>query len=342
MTTSTTDDVVLRRLGPAEGAILTSAIRTAYGPSYDIRWVYDADEVRARLTDGRYVSVVAETPGGDLLCHMGLALATPGDVVGHAGQAVTLAAARGRHLFTRTKRFLMDWARDRGMAGMYSEVTAAHPYSQKANLAVGAWETGFLLGWIPATVANDAATDTVRRRRSAAFFYAKVNDGHDRPVYAPPRHREVIGRTLDRSALRGRLAEPPPGAEPAVRTVLHTEIDRDHNLAVLTATEPGADLAEVVGAVRHRLFHHDRLDAVYLDLPLVSPGTALVAEDLEALGVSYAGIFPNHRADGDVLRMQSLHGIRITADDVVVASDHGRELLDYVLADLPHTSRQPG
>ncbi|WP_345414873.1 hypothetical protein [Pseudonocardia xishanensis] len=50
--------------------------------------------------------------------------------------------------------------------------------------------------------------------------------------------------------------------------------------------------------------------------------------------MSYSGIFPHHRADGDVLRTKSLHGIRITADDVVVASDHGRELLDYALADL--------
>ena len=33
--------------------------------------------------------------------------------------------------------------------------------------------------------------------------------------------------------------------------------------------------------------------------------------------------------------MQSLHRVRVSADDVAVASDHGRELLDYVLADLP-------
>jgi hypothetical protein len=42
----------------------------------------------------------------------------------------------------------------------------------------------------------------------------------------------------------------------------------------------------------------------------------------------------NPKADGDVLRMQSLHRVRVKADDVAVASDHGRELLDYVLADL--------
>ena len=101
---------------------------------------------------------------------------------------------------------------------------------------------------------------------------------------------------------------------------------------------PGADLEEVVRVRRHRLFHHDRVAAVYVDLPLVSPGTALVGNHLEALGLSYSGIFPNRRADGDVMRMQSLHGIRISTADVVVASDHGRELLNYVLADLPQGS----
>jgi hypothetical protein len=35
-----------------------------------------------------------------------------------------------------------------------------------------------------------------------------------------------------------------------------------------------------------------------------------------------------------MLRMQSLHRVRVKADDVAVASDHGRELRDYVLADM--------
>src|SRR6478735_1438924 len=180
-------DVEFRFLGPDEGTVLSGAIESAYGQSYDVRWVYDPEEVGARIRAGTYASCIAESPAGELLCHMGMSLAAAGDAVGHSGQAVTLAAARGQHLFTRTKRFLMDWGRKRGLAGMYSEVTAVHPYSQKANLDVGAKETGFLLGWIPASVANDAAAGASRRRQSAAFFYAKLNDGHDRPVYAPPR-----------------------------------------------------------------------------------------------------------------------------------------------------------
>ncbi|HVY78667.1 MAG TPA: hypothetical protein VG898_09205 [Solirubrobacterales bacterium] len=330
-------EVRFRFLEPDEGAVLTKAIETAYGDSYDVRWVYDADEVSRRLAAGTYVSCVAETLDGELLCHEGMSLAAAGDAVGHSGQAVTMPAARGQHLFTRTKRFLVDWATERGLAGMYSEATAAHPYSQRANIELGAHETGFLLGWIPASVANDAAGGGRRGRQSAALFYTKLNDGHERPAYAPERHREVIGRTLELCELRGRLAEPPAGAELAEKTALHVAIEADHNLALITVHEPGEDLEAAVAAERHHLFHRAGLDAVYLDLPLEKPATALVADHLERLGVSYSGVFPNSRCDGDVLRMQSLHRARIKADDVSVASEHGRELLEYVLADLPST-----
>lgn len=330
-------DVTFRFLGPDEGGILTEAIKAAYGTTYDVRWVYDPAEVSARLDDGRYVSCVAESADGGLLCHMGMSLAAAGDAVGHSGQAVTLAAARGQHLFTRTKRFLMDWAREQGLAGMFSEATAAHPYSQRANIELGAHETGFLLGWIPATVANDAAAGTARRRQSAALFYTKLNDGQDRRVYAPERHHEIIGQTLALCELRGTLAKPGPETELAARTELHVEIDEDHNLALLSVAVPGADFEQTLAAERRHLFHRRGLDAIYIDLPLEQPATALVADDLERLGVSYAGVFPNHRTDGDVLRMQSLHRVRVKADDIAVASDHGRELLDYVLGDLPRS-----
>jgi serine/threonine-protein kinase RsbW len=324
-----------RFLEPDEGAVLSEAIEAAYGDSYDVRWVYDPAEVSARLAAGTYVACVAETEDGELLCHEGMSLDAAGDAVGHSGQAVTMPAARGQHLFTRTKRFLMDWATEQGLAGMYSEATAAHPYSQRANIELGAHESGFLLGWIPASVSNDAARQGRRGRQSAALFYTKLNDGHERPVYVPKRHREIVGQTIDLCELRGTLAEPPADADLARRSELHVAVDEDHNLALITVHAPGADLEAIVAAERHHLFHRACLDAVYLDLPLNLPATALVADHLEALGVSYSGVFPNSRCDGDVLRMQSLHRVRIKADDVSVASDHGRELLEYVLADLP-------
>ena len=121
-----------------------------------------------------------------------MSLAAAGDAVGHSGQAVTMPAARGQHLFTRTKKFLMDWAKEQGLAGMFSEATAAHPYSQKANVDLGAHETGFLLGWIPASVSNDAAAGP---EAEAPVGGALLHEAQRRPRAArlragsPPRDR---------------------------------------------------------------------------------------------------------------------------------------------------------
>jgi len=252
-------DVTFRLLEPDEGTLLSGAIEAAYGQSYDVRWVYDPAEVGARIAAGAYVACIAESPAGELLCHIGMSLAAAGDAVGHSGQAVTLPAARGQHLFTRTKRYLMDWARERGLAGMYSEATAAHPYSQKANIELGAHETGFLLGWIPASVSNDAAEGR-QGRQSAALLYLKLNDGHERSVYAPERHREIVTQTIELCELRGTVSDPPADTALPARTELHVEVDHDHNLALLTVLEPGADLEEARGAPRPphvHPAHHD-------------------------------------------------------------------------------------
>ena len=280
-------------------------------------------------------SCVAETADGELLCHEGMSLAAAGDAVGHSGQAVTMPAARGQHLFTRTKRFLMDWAGEKGHGGDVQRGDRG-PSLQPARQRRAGRARDRLPARLDSGLRLQRRGDRRRRgRQSAALFYTKLNDGHERPVYAPERHRAIVGQTLELCELRGTLAEPPDGRELAERTELHVEVDADHNLALITVHVPGADLEAAVAAERHHLFHRAGLDAIYIDLPLDTPATALVADHLERLGVSYAGVFPNSRCDGDVLRMQSLHRVRIKADDVSVASDHGQELLEYVLADLP-------
>lgn len=327
------DGTVLRLLQRGEGSVLGEAIRAAYGSSYDAAWVYDAREVDARLADGRLVSAVAETASGELLCHAAASRTSIDEHVAEVGQAVTLPAARGHHLFTQVKAHLATWAASAGLYGLFSEATTAHPYSERANVDLGAHEAGFLLGWIPASVDNDAADPARSGRQAAALFYLKVHDGHDRALHVPARHRDVVAEIVDACGLRGTVLDDPPADAIEGASVVHLEVRDDHDLAILTVEEAGSDLVDVVGRHRTELFGAGRA-ALYVDLPLEQVATTTAAEQLEVHGVTFAGVFPNGRVAGDVLRLQCLADVDVHLEGISTASEHGARLLEYVVADL--------
>ncbi len=328
---------MIRLLEAHEAGRLVEAIRAVYGSTYDVTWLYDPSEVASRISRGVLLSAIAEMDG-ELVCHSGLTLHSPADRVGHAGQAVTLPAARGHHLFTATKRYLAHEAAGRRLFGMYSEATAAHPYSQRANVELGAHESGFLLGYIPASVENSV---TRRRgyRQSAALFYLSLDRAPAQHAYVPDCYRDVVLETIAVCQLHARMAEVSRRTRLARRSTLHTSVNAVTNVAVVTATEPGADLPQAISDARGRLFGHG-YDAVYVDLPLEVPSTGLVADPLHQVGMSYSGVFPNPKWHGDVLRLQSVRSGTFSLADVAVASDHGRRLLGYIVADLERSGHE--
>ena len=326
-------------LRPQDAAELSWAIWRSYGPSYDADWVYRPDEIAARLRSGVLRSIVARASGEPerpLVGHLGLTLHTPDAHAGEAGQAVVDPRWRGHHLFTTLKRMLADTLRAEGLAGMFSEATAAHPYSQKANVALGARETGILVGYIPGSVAYEAIDGASEHRRSVVVYYLKLNDGPPRPLYPPARHRAIVSEIAERAGLRGRVADAPDdrAVEP---TRLSEQVRTDHDAGFVTVDVVGPDLAEVV----HAHLERERtrgLACSYVDLPLDDPGTAIHGDALRdtgrGSGLRFGGVFPNVRRAGDVLRLQYLHDARVRADDVRLASEAGERLLTYVLGDV--------
>ena len=332
------DDIAIRLLAAAESARLVEGVRAVYGETYPVRWTYDADEIARRIEAGLLISAIAETSDGELLCHSGLTFNAPGDVVGHGGQALTLPAARGRHIFTTVKRYLIAWATTVDLMGMYSEAVATHPYSQRALLDVGGHETGFLLGFMPGSV-EDGVSKRSALRQSAALFFLRLRPGEERIVYAPTRHREIVQDTIEVCHFRSHLADAPAETRFPAETQLHVTLVPGDNVAEMTVMQVGRDLTARVDETRARLFS-DGVDALYVDLPLDQPETAHVSESLEQLRLSYSGIFPNRMASGDVLRLQTLRQATALSHDVAVASPHGAALLEYVIADM-EASGQP-
>jgi len=319
----------IRVMRPEESFELSRCVYRSYGYSYDWDSIYYPERIRELQEKGLMRSCVAVTPEGEFAGHLAVSVERPDAPVGEAGQAVVDPRFRGHHLFPKMKTFMAKRSGDLGMYGLYSEATAVHPYSQKGNLQLGARETGFLLGYIPASVSyNQIGEERAGRRGSVALFYMRVRDEPEREIFPPVAYLEEVARVVEHNGLRRVVGESP---EPAPqRSRISVEVRQDHNLAFARVEEPGTDLEELVHHHLRDLSLH-RVDCVYVDLPLSHPATPGAATGLKDLGLFFGGIIPEaHAAGGDVLRLQYLNNVEIRAGDVSTASDFGEELLGLI------------
>ena len=322
----------VRMMRPEESFELSRCVYRSYGYSYDWDYVYYPDRIQELQESGLMRSCIVVTPEGEFVGHLALTLERFNSPVAEAGQAVVDPRYRGHQLFERMKTFLAERAKEWDMYGLYSEATAVHPYSQKGNLHLGAKETGYLLGYIPASVSyKEIGEDKEGRRGSVALFYMRVNTEPKREAYPPVAYREGAQQVIEHNGLR-RTIKNASDVEMSNSSRVSVNVRQDHNLAFLGVEEPGADLGELVrGRVRELCLQH--MDSIYVDLPLSHPATAQAGAGLRDLGFFFGGIIPEaHGGDigGDVLRLQYLNNIEINPSDIHTASDFGEELLGLI------------
>ena len=162
-------------------------MRRCYGDSYDAAWVYDPAEVADRLRRGTLWSTVGIADDGELVAHVGLARQRPDDDVAESGRPWSTPSTAVGTCSPSCWSQAGHAAGPPGRAlGLYSEATAAHPYSHAPTWRSARSRPGLLLGYIPATVEYEAI-DAEAHRQSVVLYYLKTNDGHARPVYAPRR-----------------------------------------------------------------------------------------------------------------------------------------------------------
>lgn len=325
----------IRPMAASDAPALVECFRIVYGDSYELTWAYDPDAIAARLRDGTMLSVVAVRPDGAIAGHVGVDFSDPGDHVGESAHAVVDPYFRGHHLFEKLKLYAQQAAAQRGLLGLYSEATAAHPYSQKGNLALGAHETGFLIGFVPPGIDYKGITPGAENHRlTVAMFYLRTNKEPRRTVHAPVFARAMLEEVYANGDFDREFGSAAPPSEPDRASVVHVVPRPDHRSAFLTAAVVGDDLVRVVRMELDAVLAMDDIDCAYLDLPLADPATARAAEDLGSLGFTFGCVIPELRPDGDVLRLQLLNDVDPHPGEISTASDFGQELLGEILREM--------
>lgn len=328
----------LRPLDPdADGVAFARCMYNVYGYSY-VETVYFPERVRGLVEQGLLISHVAVTPEGEVVGHQALKKDTADARIANICMGIVDPRYRGRKLFERLKDMAVASGRAAGLTGLYVEAVTLHPYSQKANFATGGRETGMLLAYVPEGFTFKKIKDgdeAALTRQTAVLYYNPLDSGTARSVHAPARHRQMIRRIYDWVGLERVLREAPAEARadlPA-HAEIAVEVTRVFGHAVISVVAPGLDLAQQLRSQLEEL-RLSRIDVISVDLPLAHPGTQLLAEEIEACGFSFCGIYPEKHRDGDLLRLHHLNNVRVDPARIVTVNEMGRDLLAYALAEL--------
>jgi len=321
----------IRLMKPEEAVALARCVYRTYGYSYTSEYIYYPERTREMLTSGRMVSCVVVNPAGEIVGHIALLRDDPRLRVGETGQALVDPRYRGRSLFKKSKRFLLDYARAQGLFGVYSESVTLHPYTQKGNLSLGARETGLLLGYVPQRMVFKQVGDERQvQRQTVVLYYLRIAPNPRRRLLVPPRHEQMLRRIVEACGLKRDL-EPVAGrvSPPSGNSRLDIQVRGEWGHAFIKLHQAGRDLVPRVAAYLGELQRQD-LGCIYLDLPLTDRWAVACCPELEELGFFFAGLMPEMTAGGDVLRLQLLNKLELDLDQVVLVSQLGRELMDYI------------
>lgn len=322
----------IRLMRPDDSVDLARCVYRCYGYTYANENVYFPDREREFLEGGLLVSHIALSPEGEIIGHIAVQKEYPDAIVGERGQAVVDPRYRGHGLLKKMINAAVAYGKDMGMYGMYSEGVTVHTYSQKAALSIGAHETGVLLGFTPATMSFKKIKEERQQRQAAILFYTRLNEEPPRDVYPPFHHKAIIRRIYETNNFRRNIMDSLDLKEPSdipPSSQIDVKVQTEASRAFMLIAQYGADLEELV-KFRLRELCLRRVDCIYIDMPLSHLATQTFCATLEMLGFFFSGVIPE-MSQGDVLRLQYLNNVDMDIENIQVASDFGKELLDYVI-----------
>lgn len=301
--------------------------------AYQASIVYEPDRLAEYVRAGRHVATVAVTGSGRIVGHLASEVDEPGATTGRIGLLAVDPAYRSRKLSSQLALPHVVRLLELGFVGQYTEAVTVHDRSQRAALAAGGHESGVMLAAQQPTMDFHGIGGEGDQRRAVMVIFGAFAEIPERTSHVPQAYVDVTRTIYEQAGLPRVIQTATPRNEGALpdRTSFTLQLKHEASVAFIGVAEYGQDFDDQLLAQIDQL-RLNHFDVIQLYLPLSDPATAHFGGGLHEMGLSFMGIYPEY-ADGDVLVLQCLNNVVVDPDQIVVASDFGRWLLEFVLAD---------
>ncbi len=321
--------VIVRPLDYSEAVQVSYYAFKAFGYLYGEYVYYPAALVEKNI-NGELISVVAQSPDGDIIGHGALEFPRAGGQTAEIGVVFVRPEYRGLGISARIFEYLHNKAQELGLAGLYARICTANRAMQKTSGAYGSINCGFWLGAVP-RIDTQGQRQTSGLRESLFLGFLPLKTRPPVVIYPPAEDREIIKKIYASMQLPVIIgtdsAAPPPESS---CSVIHAIMNPDARMAVIEVVEAGPDTASEL-TQRLGNYLREQILVVYLYLDLQNPATEALAEECKQRGYIFAGIIPYGSNRGkDALVLQFLHNISIEYDIIHPHSELAVETLEYI------------
>lgn len=318
-----------RLMQPEDAAGVTRCFREAYGDTYPTAYCYDPAKLVELNRDGALISAVAIA---DLT----------GEVVGHSavqrygssanaeiGFSVVVHAHRKGNLTIPICEVLMQGAVRHGIRRLVGHSVTNHPAMQILSARLGFTTCAVALGAMPAGTTFKKISEQLPQRESCVVDMKFCVPPEPVMVCAPRHHRAMVERIYEAV---GKPATFQSLSDPSGAGQVDIQINRAWNIADIQVRRIGTETAADIRSHLSQLTDAEKIDIIYLELPLDQGGIDGVCGDAEAAGFFFAGLSHSSSSAADDRESLFLQhpNTKIDMSSLVLATPMAREIFNYV------------
>ena len=235
----------IRRLTADDAEAVVNCFHRVYGDSYANALFYDVARMRDAMVSGALHSVGAVTADGRVLAHMAMTI-VPDARIPELGNTVVDPDARGGGIAWQVGAELTRWCRELGYAGFLHYPTTDHHIMQRHSVKTG-FETGLMLGYIPAETDGKVQVREAHRRQAATIVYEPLGEAAAGEGYRPAYGADLLDTFVASTGLERRWQTGTAAAQD--HTTSRLEHVARRGLARLRVRSVGSDLDRALASI---------------------------------------------------------------------------------------------